>query len=89
MKLEIGSVDKLVEYVDNQLRLLFGETNSVQPFIGKALEKSEFCFMNTNNKYSFAGERGQVLTSPFCTEHNISILSLTFCLHRRRSTTSV
>lgn len=50
MILEIGSVEKLVEYVDNQLRVLFGETNSVQPFVEKALSWAEFCFTNTNNK---------------------------------------
>ena len=57
MILEIGSVEKLVEYMDNQLRVLFGETNSVQPFVKKALDWAEFCFMNTNNKYYFTGER--------------------------------
>lgn len=57
MILEIGSVEKLVEYVDNQLRVLFGETNSVQPFVEKALDWAEFCFKNTNNKYYFTGER--------------------------------
>lgn len=57
MILEIESVEKLVEYVDNQLRVLFGETNSIQPFVENALNRAEFCFTNTNNKYYFTGER--------------------------------
>ena len=57
MILEIESVEKLVEYVDKQLRVLFGETNSIQPFVENALNRAEFCFTNTNNKYYFTGER--------------------------------
>jgi serine O-acetyltransferase len=88
MKIEISN-GKLIEHVDRQLSMVFGDCDSVSPYLDETLSRVSKCFQPNRNKY-FKDEAGEPYFSPYHSgQYAIFLYYLANTIHRARGNSSL